>query len=35
MLSFKFDELLENNKKNYEELLRLDQTIQDEINKFK
>lgn len=35
MLGFKFDELLENNKKNYEELLRLDQTIQDEINKFK
>ncbi|MBX1798972.1 transcriptional regulator [Campylobacter jejuni] len=35
MLGFKFDELLEKNKKNYEELLKLNQTIQDEINKFK
>ncbi|EAI3905829.1 transcriptional regulator [Campylobacter lari] len=35
MLGFKFDELLEKNKKNYEELLEINQTIQDEIAKFK
>ncbi len=35
MLGFKFDELLEKNKKNYEELLEINQTIQDEITKFK
>lgn len=35
MLGFKFDELLEKNKKNYEELLEMNQTIQDEIAKFK
>ncbi|WP_291950907.1 transcriptional regulator [Campylobacter sp.] len=35
MLGFKFDELLEKNRKNYEELLEINQTIQDEIAKFK
>ncbi|EAJ0315547.1 transcriptional regulator [Campylobacter jejuni] len=35
MLGFKFDELLENSKKTYEELLHIEQTIQDEIAKFK
>lgn len=35
MLGFKFDELLEKNRKNYEELLGLNQMIQDEIDKFK
>ncbi|WP_306180927.1 transcriptional regulator [Campylobacter jejuni] len=35
MLGFKFDELLENSKKTHEELLRIEQTIQDEIAKFK
>lgn len=35
MLGFKFDELLEKTKKNYEELLEMNQTIQDEIAKFK
>ncbi|ARR04199.1 MULTISPECIES: transcriptional regulator [Campylobacter] len=35
MLGFKFDELLEKNRKNYEELLELNQMIQDEIDKFK
>lgn len=35
MLGFKFDELLENSKQNYEELLKIKQNIQDEINKFK
>ncbi|EAL5963948.1 transcriptional regulator, partial [Campylobacter coli] len=31
----KFDELLENSKKTHEELLHIEQTIQDEIAKFK
>ncbi|EKA8458843.1 transcriptional regulator, partial [Campylobacter coli] len=35
MLGFKFDELLENSKKTHEELLYIEQTIQDEIAKFK
>ncbi|EKP7839316.1 transcriptional regulator [Campylobacter jejuni] len=35
MLGFKFDELLDNSKKTYEELLHIEQTIQDEIAKFK
>ena len=35
MLGFKFDELLENSKKTHEELLHIEQTIQDEIAKFK
>ncbi|MFQ6342390.1 transcriptional regulator [Campylobacter sp. VTCC 70190] len=35
MLGFKFDELLEKNKQNYEELLHIEQKIQDEIAKFK
>ncbi|EKS3201490.1 transcriptional regulator [Campylobacter jejuni] len=35
MLGFKFDELLENSKKTHEELLNIEQTIQDEIAKFK
>ncbi len=35
MLGFKFDELLENSKQNYEDLLKIKQNIQDEINKFK
>ncbi|EAL9070337.1 TPA: transcriptional regulator [Campylobacter jejuni] len=35
MLGFKFDELLENSKKTHEELLHIEQTIQDEIGKFK
>ncbi|WP_348518363.1 transcriptional regulator [Campylobacter sp. CCS1377] len=35
MLGFKFDELLENSRQNYEELLKIKQNIQDEINKFK
>ncbi|CUU86050.1 Putative H-T-H containing protein [Campylobacter hyointestinalis] len=35
MLGFKFDELLDKNRKNYEELLGLNQMIQDEIDKFK
>ncbi|EAI2095885.1 hypothetical protein cje16_06504 [Campylobacter jejuni subsp. jejuni 1997-1] len=35
MLGFKFDELLENSKKTHEELLHIEQTIQDEITKFK
>lgn len=35
MLVFKFDELLENSKKTHEELLHIEQTIQDEIAKFK
>lgn len=35
MLGFKFDELLEKNKQNYEELLQIEQKIQDEITKFK
>lgn len=35
MLGFKFDELLEKNRKNYEELLGLNQMIQEEIDKFK
>ncbi|EGP2019278.1 transcriptional regulator [Campylobacter jejuni] len=35
MLDFKFDELLENSKKTHEELLHIEQTIQDEIAKFK
>ncbi len=35
MLGFKFDELLENKKKTHEELLHIEQTIQDEIAKFK
>ncbi|ADC28044.1 transcriptional regulator [Campylobacter jejuni] len=35
MLGFKFDELLDNSKKTHEELLHIEQTIQDEIAKFK
>lgn len=35
MLGFKFDKLLENSKKTHEELLHIEQTIQDEIAKFK
>ncbi|HED6628030.1 TPA: transcriptional regulator [Campylobacter coli] len=35
MLGFKFDDLLENSKKTHEELLHIEQTIQDEIAKFK
>ncbi|EEV5392584.1 transcriptional regulator [Campylobacter jejuni] len=35
MLGFKFDELLENSKKTHEDLLHIEQTIQDEIAKFK
>lgn len=35
MLGFKFNELLENNKKSYQELLDIEQKIQDEIAKFK
>ncbi|EKT0454160.1 transcriptional regulator [Campylobacter jejuni] len=35
MLGFKFNELLENSKKTHEELLHIEQTIQDEIAKFK
>ncbi|EOH9590746.1 transcriptional regulator [Campylobacter jejuni] len=35
MLGFKFDELLENSKKTHEELLHIEQTIQDEIAKFR
>ncbi|EAJ3578510.1 transcriptional regulator [Campylobacter coli] len=35
MLGFKFDELLENSKKTHEESLHIEQTIQDEIAKFK
>ncbi|TQR34556.1 transcriptional regulator [Campylobacter sp. MIT 99-7217] len=35
MLGFKFDELLEQSKKNYEDLLNLDELIKDEIQKFK
>ncbi|HEG7901999.1 TPA: transcriptional regulator [Campylobacter coli] len=35
MLGFKFDELLKNSKKTHEELLHIEQTIQDEIAKFK
>ncbi|EHS2400621.1 transcriptional regulator [Campylobacter coli] len=35
MLGFKFDELLESSKKTHEELLHIEQTIQDEIAKFK
>ncbi|ELC2984447.1 transcriptional regulator [Campylobacter coli] len=35
MLGFRFDELLENSKKTHEELLHIEQTIQDEIAKFK
>ncbi|EHZ2024602.1 transcriptional regulator [Campylobacter coli] len=35
MLGFKFDELLENSKKTHEELLHIEQTIQNEIAKFK
>ncbi|ECL0465635.1 transcriptional regulator [Campylobacter coli] len=35
ILGFKFDELLENSKKTHEELLHIEQTIQDEIAKFK
>ncbi|EJN6546475.1 transcriptional regulator [Campylobacter jejuni] len=35
MLGFKFDELLENSKKTHEELLHIEETIQDEIAKFK
>ncbi|EAL5761958.1 transcriptional regulator [Campylobacter jejuni] len=35
MLGFKIDELLENSKKTHEELLHIEQTIQDEIAKFK
>ncbi|WP_072231304.1 transcriptional regulator [Campylobacter coli] len=35
MLGFKFDGLLENSKKTHEELLHIEQTIQDEIAKFK
>ena len=35
MLGFKFDELLENSKKTHEELLHIEQTIPDEIAKFK
>ncbi|MBC5857871.1 transcriptional regulator [Campylobacter jejuni] len=35
MLGFKFDELLENSTKTHEELLHIEQTIQDEIAKFK
>ncbi|MBZ7943844.1 transcriptional regulator [Campylobacter sp. RM13744] len=34
MLGFKFDELLEKQKKNYEELLHMEQQIQEEISKF-
>ncbi len=35
MLGFKFDELLDNSKKTHEELLHIEQTIRDEIAKFK
>ncbi|MCH5337012.1 MAG: transcriptional regulator [Campylobacter sp.] len=31
MLGFKFDELLEQSKKNYEELLNLDEEIKNEL----
>ncbi|MBZ7941777.1 transcriptional regulator [Campylobacter sp. RM10532] len=34
MLGFKFDELLEKQKKDYEELLHMEQQIQEEISKF-
>ncbi|TKX32669.1 MULTISPECIES: transcriptional regulator [Campylobacter] len=34
MLGFKFDELLEKQKKDYEELLNMEQKIQEEISKF-
>ncbi|MBZ7935178.1 MULTISPECIES: transcriptional regulator [Campylobacter] len=34
MLGFKFDELLEKQKKDYEELLHMEQKIQEEISKF-
>ncbi|MDC7793686.1 transcriptional regulator [Campylobacter coli] len=35
MLGFKFDELLVNSKNTHVELLHIEQTIQDEIAKFK
>lgn len=35
MLGFKFDELLEQNKKNYEELLKIEQKINEELLKYK
>lgn len=34
MLGFKFDELLEKQKKDYEELLHMEKQIQEEISKF-
>lgn len=33
MLGFKFDELIETHKKNYEELLTLEQNIEEELKK--
>ncbi|EOX1264993.1 transcriptional regulator [Campylobacter upsaliensis] len=33
MLGFKFDELVETHKKNYEELLTLEQNIEEELKK--
>jgi len=35
MLGFKFDEPLEQNKKNYEELQNINNALKDEIEKFK
>ncbi|WP_026943301.1 transcriptional regulator [Helicobacter rodentium] len=35
MLGFKFDEAIEQSKKNYESLLDSDNSIKDEIAKFK
>lgn len=35
MLGFKFDEFLEQSKKNYEELLKIEQKINEELLKYK